>query len=756
MSEKSSVSSHRFHGNNKTAACVRNVATFSHVVPAFKFDKPGFNAAALKDAVPVAAPKLQALMDKIEAVDRTDMKQHGRLFKHVIYVDYKGVLAKVVTGALIANGFNMIFDDKFVIDETPGKRNLACLSSTALYDKNVPVRFRKELVALFNRRPDNVHGKHLRFLVLDSGFREGIDCFDVKYMHIIQPLATPADATQAIGRATRFCGQKGLTFHPAKGWPLVTFTYDTEIPTDLKKHLEDGESIDTAFQLYMRYSGIDTRRLVLAKELDKLVVEGAVDYPLTKAIHNFSIKNSTEDEERIDIFDGGMKGRRVKKAEPMTPIKIHKHEEMREYIKQRFGQFTWPEGKLENLCEQKGGGKSQIVEFTPAQQFVRHYFKPFSAYKGMLLDHGVGVGKTCTAIATASTSWEQEGYTILWVTRHTLKADIWKNMFQQVCSLVIQDKLKKCDIDYLDADEAVKEPLKHLSKNWMAPISFKQFSNMCQGKNDIYKKLVQRNGAKDPLRKTLIILDEAHKLFASDVVGAEKPDPDAIKKALHKSYTTSDKDSVRVLLMTATPYTSDPMGMMKLLNLIRSPNSQLPDEFDDFSKEYLDDDGAFTTQGKRKFLDDIAGYISYVNREKDARQFAYPKHHRVIVAMSRSQTILHRQHQVELQNRIKDLDVPGAEKRFNDAKKDDAERIRELKARCKGLPKADRPECENELQAFKDASVRRLETLRNALQEVKDNVADMKKAIAFEKKANKNEGKEDASQEYFLLEKCLQ
>jgi hypothetical protein len=329
-------------------------------------------------------------------------------------------------------------------------------------------------------------------------------------------------------------------------------------------------------------------------------------------------------------------------------------------------------------------------------------------------------------------------------------------MFQQVCSLVIQDKLKKCDIDYLDADEAVKEPLKHLSKNWMAPISFKQFSNMCQGKNDIYKKLVQRNGAKDPLRKTLIILDEAHKLFASDVVGAEKPDPDAIKKALHKSYTTSEKDSVRVLLMTATPYTSDPMGMMKLLNLIRPPNSQLPDEFDDFSKEYLDDDGAFTTQGKRKFLDDIAGYISYVNREKDARQFAYPKHHRVIVAMSRSQTILHRQHQVELQNRIKELDVPGAEQRFNDAKKEDADRIKELKARCKGLPKADRPECENELQAFKDASVRRLETLRNALQEVKDNVADMKKAIAFEKKANKNEGKEDASQEYFLLEKCLQ
>lgn len=1082
--QAASVSSQRHHGNNRVAACIKNVATFSHIVPSFKFDKPGFNQDALRAAIPVAAPKLQALLDKIATVDNTDMKLHGKYFKHVIYVDYKGVAAKIVTAALIANGFKLIFNDRFSIDETPDKRNVACLNSTTLYDRNVPVKFRKDIISLFNRRPDNVHGKHVRFLVLDSGFREGIDCFDVKYMHIIQPLATPADSTQAIGRATRFCGQKGLVFHPSKGWPLTTFTYDIEIPHDLHERI--GDKIDTMFQMYMDYSGVDMRRLILAKELDKLIIEGAVDASLTKAIHNFSIKNSTEDTEVINIFDGGVQPRRPGKREAMTPLKIHKHNEMTEYIQQRFKQYTWPEGKLENLCEPKGGGKSEIVQFTPTQDFVRHYFKPMSAYKGLLLDHGVGTGKchsrdtpilmydgtikkvqdvqvgdllmgddstprtvlslatgiddmydvipskgdsygvnsehilclkpnetsvyrrtngryavtyfqksgkstsktfksekdanafnssvkqknpiieiaikdfltlpkksqqnmkgyrvgvefankpvpiepyilgawlgsketdapndwlmefmeeeiaksgasftdfirehdlehykhipqdylvnsrekrlrllagmidmygssyntsyevlekscrltrdilylarslgfaayskvgenrnrisitgsisevpvllpskkaqdsthnvhnvafkvrptgrdtyygftldgnnryllgdftvthnTCCAIATATSSWEVEGYTILWVTRHTLKADIWKNMFQQVCSLVIQDKLKKCDIEYLDANDAVKEPLKHLSKSWMMPCSFKQFSNLCQGKNDIHKKLVQRNGAKDPLKKTLIILDEAHKVYAADVVGAEKPDAEAIKNAIHKSYTVSGKDSVRLLLMTATPYTSQPMDMMKLLNLMRPSDAQLPDEFDDFAKVYLDAHGSFTPSGKRRFLDDIAGYISYLNRERDARQFAYPKHHRVLVGMSRSQAILHRRHQQELQQRITDLNLPQLQEELAAAKAEFAEEKRVRKERCKKTPKAERPQCEEQLRAYVATTSERIAGMKTRVDDTKEEIAEIKRAIAFEKRTNKEEGREDMSQEYYLLEKCL-
>jgi hypothetical protein len=38
----------------------------------------------------------------------------------------------------------------------------------------------------------------------------------------------------------------------------------------------------------------------------------------------------------------------------------------------------------------------------------------------------------------------------------------------------------------------------------------------------------------------------------------------------------------------------------------------------------LDESGDFTPEGRMQYLDDIAGYVSYLNREKDARQFAQP------------------------------------------------------------------------------------------------------------------------------------
>jgi hypothetical protein len=132
----------------------------------------------------------------------------------------------------------------------------------------------------------------------------------------------------------------------------------------------------------------------------------------------------------------------------------------------------------------------------------------------MLYWHSVGTGKTCSAIATASNSFELDNYTILWVTRHTLKPDIWKNIYSQVCSATIKQKLE----DGVQIPEVMTGNfLKYLDNKWVEPISYKQFSNLIAGKNNYYNELVKRNGKDDPLRKTFIIIDEAHKIFAEDV-----------------------------------------------------------------------------------------------------------------------------------------------------------------------------------------------------------------------------------------------
>ena len=208
---------------------------------------------------------------------------------------------------------------------------------------------------------------------------------------------------------------------------------------------------------------------------------------------------------------------------------------MRQHIRDNFSQYAWEPVKMENNCITKGGNKGSnqsggatIMTYTPTQAFVSNFFTPNNFLKGMLLWHSVGTGKTCTAIATATSTFEKQGYTILWVTRTTLKNDIWKNMFDQVCHEIIKLKIEN---DGIAIPSNNTDRMKLLSKSWrIRPMSYKQFSNLVSKRNKLYDTLVKINGSADPLRKTLIINDEAHKLYGGgDLSSIERPDIGALQ-----------------------------------------------------------------------------------------------------------------------------------------------------------------------------------------------------------------------------------
>ncbi len=619
---------------NSTADCIRNRTNFSIVKPFHMIDKKEFDPDMLKLYIENdASPKLKLLLKNIKKLDTKDLKTTGKLYKHIIFTDVNrsayGV--KIIASGLAAYGMQMVIhpqgtgfavypDDKLL--ETKGN-NFAVLISKSFYDRPLNVKIRKSVMEKYNSRPDNINGDLIRFIILDQGFKEGIDLYDVKYVHLFEPLTVPADEKQAIGRGTRFCGQKGLEFHPQFGWPLYVFKYDISIPNAQQSQYYN---VKTLFDLYLKYSNIDLRKIVFAAELENAAIEASVDYELNRSIHTFSIANpspilsasSPRSVTRTLSQSGGAPERKMNIAR------------MREFIRNNYGQYAYPEIRLENKCiGGSSGGNGNIVSFTPTQDFVRNYFQPSSAYKGILFYHSVGTGKTCSAIATATSSFDMQGYTILWVTRHTLKTDIWKNMYNQVCSLDIQEKIKKG----LVLPKKISSNLKYVSKNWMEPISYKQFSNMLLKKNKIYNEMVRRNGEEDPLKKTLLIIDEAHKLYSPTVAKSERPNTEILEKMIQDSYIKSGDDSVRVLLMTATPFTEDGMEMIKLLNIILE-DDKFKDNFDDFAQQYLDTQGYFTQRGLRNFQDKISGYISYLNRSQDARNFAHPVIENVYAMMS--------------------------------------------------------------------------------------------------------------------------
>jgi hypothetical protein len=581
------------------------------------------------------SPKLETLLNKIKELDKKDMATYGKHFKHFIFSDTKQGMAgvKLITSGLIASGFFLgyfaepklkknkwgkltIFDDS-ELQETEGE-NIFMLSSGGVYDSPISVINKKQILAKFNERPNNVYGKNVRFIVMDSGYKEGIDLFDIKYVHIFEPSITAADQKQVIGRGTRTCGQKGLEFHPTMGWPLHVFIYDLKFSEPVDKLFGN---MGTGMELLLKALNLDVRLLNLTYELEKLCIEGSVDYELNKNIHTFSIGSDDSSQN-----GGAKKTLEEFRYDPTIVIQPRfSHKEMKDYIDSYYKQYSWGKIKMENQCGPSGqkGGASELIEYTPTQAFVSNFFTPQNPLKGMLLWHSVGTGKTCTAIATATASFERQGYTILWVTRTTLKNDIWKNMFNQICHEII--KLRVQNEGLIIPSEQTKR-MKLLSPAWrVRPMSYKQFSNMVSKQNSIYTTMVKINGEQDPLRKTLLIIDEAHKLYGGgDLSTLEQPDMVALHNSLMNSYKVSGENSVKLLLMTATPIQFDPMELIKLIDLCKEEYQQIPSHFDEFSKEYLDDDGKFTKKGRTKFLDDIAGYISYLNREKDARQFSQP------------------------------------------------------------------------------------------------------------------------------------
>lgn len=926
---------------NYNPDCLRRVANWTKLAPEHKFDKSKFSPDAVTKDMEAMSPKMVALLQNIKDLDAKDMKEHGTTFKHFIFSDVKqgGYGSKIISSSLIAAGFTLGYkaqggriklkdDDELLKTK---HENFFLLCSTGVFDDTINVKLKKQILDKFNERPTNIYGKHARFIVMDSGFKEGIDLFDVKYVHIFEPQTSKADQKQVIGRGTRTCGQRGLQFHPTRGWPLHVFVYDVAISQELKDKFEGQE---TLFKSYMSSKGFDVRQITFADDLEKYAIIGSVDYELNKNIHSFEIED--DDYYYQDIFKGGAKRKTQEKQEvlcdkncgkvrptkhvpvrngmfatvmlvlgkdykpssktmkpreyfctflksdgvfcshvkqihddPVTYIKTYEKDlvasikkkqhltippyvraaalrfifgiipkpknvklftekeaqqvlkkmpspppapppspksatpesassslstktptpvaaspspediilsprppvtpvsflSIRNHIREYFMQYAWPKVKLENMCgpppsPSTSVGGTNIMKLTPTQDFIRTYFIPQNPVKGMLLHHSVGTGKTCAAIATASSSFEKEGYTILWVTRTTLKSDIWKNMFDQVCSTVIQERLK----DGLEMPATMENRMQLLSKAWsIRPMSYKQFSNLVSGNNAMYQALVKKNGKEDPLRKTLLIIDEAHKLYGgTDLSSVERPNMNKLHAAIMKSYNVSGDESVRLILMTATPFTNDPMEMVKLLNLCKPYEHQFPITYEEFSRSYLTPWGTFSRKGSRKFLDAIAGHVSYLNRERDARQFAQPR----IIPVLANMTYPTNQETVEdikekytaeiqhLRDGMKDTKTAASQKKKS-LREEMLAKKKELKERCKGLKKENRQQClaqvEQEIHALNDAYAKAVDNMVDNTTDIKERISALRK----EQKEKVDAIENDPTQFSIITQKCL-
>ena len=262
---------------------------------------------------------------------------------------------------------------------------------------------------------------------------------------------------------------------------------------------------------------------------------------------------------------------------------------------------------------------------------------------------------------------------------------MWKNIFDQICHQTLKEEIDKG----LVLKATLPQRKRQLSNQWLDPMSYKQFSNLLLKRNTTYEILKKRNGAADILKKTLIIIDEAHKLYGGDLKAIERPDMKIMEDLIDKSYKISGDDSCKLMLMTATPFTNSPLEFFSLTNLFQTDNKITTDK-EEFKARYMTAEGILSNAGVKAIADALAGSMSYLNREKDPTQFAQPIMINVPVLMSHVPTGEQGEQDTELRDRVfmKPLNREEKAKKAEDKAEDkakDKEKIKATKAKIKTL-----------------------------------------------------------------------
>ncbi len=337
-------------------------------------------------------------------------------------------------------------------------------------------------------------------------------------------------------------------------------------------------------------------------------------YNKIKKTKKYSIKNNNNDvaeyikidnnqiiEEKDDYNKYISEESELEKSESDIAIKFKKNRnygypktddpnfQSKVYSKREFYYYKLPDRP--NLANYKDIEEYRKKICIPSGQLLEHqallsnFLNPDTPYRGILMFHGTGTGKTCAAIAIAEKFKQQVqryGTQIYILVPGPLLKDNWK------------DHLIKCTGDtYIRANENLvylndeeKEKIKKQAIQnaiqYYKIMSYRSFYRRVLGEKIIEKKVIEGNKIKVSYKKTeegeferdismdrlhnlnnsLIIVDEAHNLTGN-----------AYGEALMKIIKNSI--NLKVVLATATPMKNLADDIVELMNFLRPQDSPL-------------------------------------------------------------------------------------------------------------------------------------------------------------------------------------
>ena len=284
------------------------------------------------------------------------------------------------------------------------------------------------------------------------------------------------------------------------------------------------------------------------------------------------------------------------------------------FFETRYKDVLGKEGQI--TCKQISNAKtdSAAMSLFPHQQIVKDYLNLYTPYRGLLLFHGLGSGKTCSSIAIAEGIKTEKQIIIM--TPASLQAN-YRNDLKKCGDEFYKrnqhwDFISIKDANMKDKEEKIEQLSKILNIDvsmikenggaWMINVSNPknnypdltteeqqqleaQLDKMIESKykfinyNGLNKNKIAEltsNGKVNPFDNAVVIIDEAHRIVnsISNQLKNMKPTKTDEKKAkalisiqLYKYLQNADNS--KIILLTGTPIINYPNELAVLFNILR-------------------------------------------------------------------------------------------------------------------------------------------------------------------------------------------
>lgn len=296
------------------------------------------------------------------------------------------------------------------------------------------------------------------------------------------------------------------------------------------------------------------------------------------------------------------------------------------YIKNEFRSNEMKHGIEMNQNIIKNNLKSKEFELEPHQNFLKNYIHPDTPYNGIMVYHGTGVGKTCSAISIA------EGFkkTLKNMNKKVLiicNPGIDKNFKKEIYDFSKEDVSKysqninlQCtgreydlgaESMYLTKKERKKEIGKMIN-SYYEFIGYIKFANLIKKKTNNWDG--EENTITDNIKKFIskefddrvIIIDEIQ-----NIKTAKKEKLEKTIQAMLMSIIKYGKN-IKIILMSATPMFDRADEIIFYLNLLLENDKRKIIQ----KNEIFNSDGTPKTGYEDKLKKLLTGYVSYIRAEK--------------------------------------------------------------------------------------------------------------------------------------------